>query len=146
MPLFQVLQGYNNPKRFLLDVGKPPRAPTQNTGNENSMMVFAVLTYVQGVTEPIKRILGSFSIIVAQKPYKTLAHVFPKPKDRPVAKEQRRNVVYSIPCNDCSQEYAGQTKRQFGTSLKQHQKAVFHFKSKNSALSGHTCQIKHTIA
>ena len=31
----------------------------------------------------------------------------------------------SIPCNDCDNEYIGQTKLQFGTRLKEHQKAVF---------------------
>ena len=43
------------------------------------------------------------------------------------AKEQRFNV-YSIRCNDCTQKYVEQTKRQFGTHLKEHQKTVFHFK------------------
>ena len=41
----------------------------------------------------------------------------------------------SIPCNDCDNEYIGQTKRQFGTRLKEHQKAVFLCKKENSALS-----------
>ena len=45
----------------------------------------------------------------------------PKPKD-PVTKEQRTGAIYSIPCNDCDNEYIGQTKRQFGTRLKEHQK------------------------
>ena len=44
-----------------------------------------------------------------------------------------------IPCNDCDDEYIGQTKRQFGTRLKEHQKAVFLCKKENSALSEHTC-------
>ena len=34
-------------------------------------------------------------------------------------------TLYSIPCNDCDEEYIGQTKRQFGKRLKEHQKAVF---------------------
>ena len=42
-----------------------------------------------------------------------------------VTKEQRTDAIYSIPCNDCDNEYIGQTKRQFGTRLKEHQKAVF---------------------
>ena len=42
----------------------------------------------------------------------------------PLTKEQRCNAVYSIPCNDCDHEYVGQTKRQFGTRLKEHQRAV----------------------
>ena len=46
-----------------------------------------------------------------------------KPKD-PVTKEQRTDAIYSIRCNDCDNEYIGQTKRQFGTRLKERQKAV----------------------
>ena len=61
---------------------------------------FAVIPYIQGVTEPIKRILNSHNVKVAQKPFQTLGHIFAKPKD-PVMKEQQTNAFYSIPCNDC---------------------------------------------
>ena len=46
------------------------------------------------------------------------------------------DAIYSIPCNDCDNEYIGQTKRQFGTRLKEHKKVVFFRKKENSALSG----------
>ena len=68
--------------------------------------------------------LNSHNVKVAQKPFQTLGHIFAKPKD-PVTKEQRTDAIYSIPCNDCDNEYIGQTKHQFGTWLKEHQKAVF---------------------
>ena len=68
----------------------------------------------------------------------------PKSKD-PVTKEQRTDAIYSLSCNDCDHEYMGQTKRQFGTRLKEHQKAVFFCKKENSALSEHTCLTNHTI-
>ena len=57
----------------------------------------------------------------------------------PVTKQQRTDAIFSIPCNDCDNKYIGQTKRQFGTRLKEHQKAVFFRKKENSALSEHTC-------
>ena len=81
---------------------------------------------------------------VAQKPFQILGHIFAKPKD-PVTKEQRTDAIYSIPCNDCDNEYIGQTKRQFGTRLKEHQKAVFFCKKENSALSEHACLTNQTI-
>ena len=65
--------------------------------------------------------------------YAPIKHIFAKPKD-PVMKEQRTDTIYSIPCNDCDNEYIGQTKCQFGTWLKEHQKAVFLCKKGNSAL------------
>ena len=69
-------------------------------------------------------------------------HIFAKPKD-PVTKEQGTDAIYSIPCND--NEYIRQTKRQFGTRLKEHQNAVFFCKKENSGLSEHTCLTNHTI-
>ena len=56
--------------------------------------------------------------------YALIKHIFAKPKD-PVMKEQWTDTIYSIPCNDCDNEYIVQTKRQFGTWLKEHQKAFF---------------------
>ena len=56
------------------------------------------------------------------------------------------DTIYSIACNDCNQEYIGETKRQFGTRLKEYQKTVAVSKKDNSALSEHTYQTNHTIA
>ena len=79
--------------------------------------------------EPIKRILKSHNVKVAQKPFQTLGHIFAKPKD-PLTREQRTDAIYSIRCSDSDDELIRQTKRQFGTRLKEHQKAVFFAKKK----------------
>ena len=83
------------------------------------------------VTEPIKRILNSHNVKVAQKPFQTLGHIFAKPKD-PVTKEQRTDAIYSIPCNDCNNEYTFEN-------------AILFCKKENSVLSEHTCLTNHTI-
>ena len=80
---------------------------------------FAVIPYIQGGTEPIKRILNSHNVEVAQKPFQTLGHIFAKPKD-PITKEQQTDDIYSIPWNDCDNQYIRQTKCQFGTRFKEH--------------------------
>ena len=51
---------------------------------------FAVIPYIQGVTEPIKRILNSHNVKAAQKAFQTLGHIFAKPKD-PVTKKNNSN-------------------------------------------------------
>ena len=113
--------GYTKP--FLCNCQKP--VTISSTPDEREPVTgFAIIPYIQGVTEPIKRILNSHDVKVAQKPFQTLGHIFAKPKD-PVTKEQRTDAIYSIPCNDCDNEYIGQTKHQFCTYLKEHQKAVF---------------------
>ena len=46
---------------------------------------------------------------------------------------------------DCEKVYLGQTKRQFCTRLKEHQRAVSNFNSSKSALAEHVCEC-HSIA
>lgn len=45
-----------------------------------------------------------------QKLFLRWGHIFAKPKHR-IVKEQRKDAIYSIPRNDCNQDYIGQTKR-----------------------------------
>ena len=71
---------------FLRNCQKP--VTNSNALNEREPVTgFAVIPYIQGVTEPIKRILNSHNVKVAQKSFQTLGHIFAKPKD-PVTKEQ----------------------------------------------------------
>ena len=61
-------------------------------------------------------------------------------------KQYLTHAVYSIPCGDCEKVYLGQTKRQFCTRLKEHQRAVSNFNSSKSALAEHVCETSHNIA
>ena len=112
---------------------------TSNTPYEKEPVTgFAVIPYIHGVTEPIKRILNSHNVYVGQKPFQILGHIFAKLKG-PITNEQLTDGFYSIPCNGCDHKYIGQTRRQFGTRLKEHQRAVSFCEKENSALSEHTC-------
>ena len=123
-----VLQANGFTKTFLRNCQKP--VTTSNTPDERELAAgFAVIPNIQGVTKLIKRILNSHNVKVASK-NQTLGHIF---------------AIYSIPCNDCDNEYIGQTKRQFGTRFKEHQKAVFFCKKENLALSEHMCLTNHAI-
>ena len=137
--VIDVLKENNYPKDLLQNCLKPVRPSRKTTENDSSMVGFAVVPYIHGVTEPIKRILCNYNVKVAQKPFLTLNHIFAKPKD-PVPKGQKSDDIYSIPCIDCNQKYIGHTKRQFGTCLKEHQNAVSLSKKDNSSLSEDTCQ------
>ena len=106
------------------------------------MKGFATVPYIQGAAEPVRRVLNDCGIKIALKPFRTLGHIFAIPKDR-VPTDRRTHAVYSIPCGDCEKVYLGQTKGQFCTRLKEHQRAVCNFNSSKSALAG-TC-VKQAI-
>ena len=143
--VLNILRENNCPKDFLKNCLNPSACRNQNNSEgDTSIKGYAVVPYIQGVTEPIKRILSNCNIKVALKPYLTLGQIFAKPKD-PIPTNQKTHAVYSIPCNDCEKEYLGQSKRQFGTRLKEHQKAVSTLNKGKSALAEHVCDTKHAI-
>ena len=78
---------------------------------------FASLPYIKGVTEPLTRVLKKHAVV--NKPFTTLQQQFPAPKFRP-SMESQSNVVYKIPCTNCSWCYIGETGRAFNTRKKEH--------------------------
>ncbi|BHF81998.1 hypothetical protein SprV_0802513400 [Sparganum proliferum] len=67
-----------------------------------------------------------------------------RPKDQLPATEQSA-VVYSIPCQDCSARYVGETGKRLCTRLHEHQLAV-NREDKLSLVYGHVQQEKHSFA
>ena len=68
---------------------------------------------------------------------------FPSPKYQ-VPPERRTNVVYNIPCLDCSWSYVGETGRSFETRKKEHIRNVKNYK-KGSNIANHAWENNHNI-
>ena len=71
---------------------------------------FISIPYVQGISEPIKRVLAQVGIGVALKPHCMLSTVFRKPKDR-IVESEKSGLMYEIPGRDCDAVYIGETGR-----------------------------------
>ena len=48
------------------------------------------------------------------------------PKDK-VRDEEKTELVYRVPCKNCSSSYVGETGRKFGLRIKEHKKEVDSF-------------------
>ena len=105
---------------------------------------FTSISYVQGVSEPISRILTQVGIGVALKPHHTLTSLFRKPKDA-IKFGQNRGLVYQISCRDCNAVYVGETGRSVRTIKWEHVNADKTFNTKMSALSQHVMGFDHRI-
>ena len=68
---------------------------------EQNTNEYAVLPYIRGLTELLKRLLKRYDIKVISKLLWTLNQMLPSPKDRP-SEEKQTNVIYQINCADCS--------------------------------------------
>ena len=125
--VFDALRSNGYPKIFLDEVEKRRARETEfvpspeelvrtffeNVEPENNSS-YAVLPYINGSTEPLKRLLKRYGIRTTTKPLRTLAQGFPSPKDKPLP-EKQTNVVYKINCADCSWSYIDETGRAFET-------------------------------
>ena len=91
---------------------------------------FTSIPYVQGVSEPISRILTQVGIGVALKSHHTLSPLFRKSKDA-INFEQKRGLMYQIACRDCNAVYVGGTGHSVRTRKQEHADAVKTFTLKS---------------
>ena len=102
------------------------------------MAGFAVHSYIHGFAEQIKIILGKKQFLNV---FNNGLNIFCKTYGSNCEEtEEGRYLFHSVQIIVIRLGvYIGQTKRQFRTRLKEHHKAVFFSKKKNSALSVHAC-------
>ena len=104
---------------------------------------FASLPYIKGVTEPLTRVLEKHNVTAVNKPFTTLQQQFPAPKFRPLM-ESQTNVMYKIPCANCSWCYIGETGRAFNTQKKEHLRNT-KISAKGSRIANHAWSNNHAI-
>ena len=86
------LQVNGYPTKFIENAAQPMSGPQSHHPDPAGL---AMVPYVQGVSDKVKRTLQHFNIKTAFKPIRTLASVFKKPKDR-LSEEKIAGIVYRI--------------------------------------------------
>ena len=92
------LQVNGYPTKFIENAAQPRSGPQSHHPDPAGL---AVVPYVEGVSDRVKRTLQHFNIKTAFKPIHTLASVLKKPKDRP-SEEKIAGIVYKVECKDCN--------------------------------------------
>ena len=100
------------------------------------------MPYVQGLSKKLSGILKPFNIKIAPRNTNGLSHFFKSTKD-PISKRDPANVVYNIPCSDCTAAYIGTTKRPLKTRIHEHTKDVYNSPEKWTALNKHAWHQDH---
>ena len=103
-----------------------------------------ILSYIGNTFESIKRVLALLNIRTCFKPHKTLRELLVHPKDF-IQDNQKKGVVYSIPCEDCDSVYVGQTGRTLEHRMKEHKRALCLLDDNISAVAEHSIKQEHRI-
>ena len=81
---------------------------------------------------------------MAFKPFLTIGRFLPSLKDE-INHNEKSNLVYEVPCQNCPFVYIGQTKRDLNSRIKEHQRAINFQRPEKSALCQHSMENDHLI-
>lgn len=141
--LHDILLKNSFPKKLLnkLIFSTPITPPTDQPP---STFFYVSLPHVEGLTRRITAALSSVpEIKVANSNLKTVNSLFTRTKDKtPIMQDS--NLVYSIPCQDCTAVYIGQTSRNLSARITSHRSDTRR-ELNSSALSIHANQSNHSF-
>ena len=101
----------------------------------------AVLPYIKGVSEALRRCLQQQGIRAVFKSDTTLRSHLMRPKDT-VDPAKENGVVYGIPC-ECGKIYIGETGRSMQERLKEHDRDIRLARTHSSTISEHANKTGH---
>ena len=99
----------------------PSTASTSTVGRE--WLSTIVLPYRKATSEDIRRVLNRYNIRVAFRASNTLRRQLVRLKD-PLSTLEQPNCVYGLKCKDCEACYIGQTARELGVRVKEHERCA----------------------
>ena len=137
--LSSVLVSNGYPSSFVQKITKARTTPRREPVAEFKST--AVLPYVQGVSESLRRCLEQQGIRTVFKSDTTLRSHLVRPKDT-VNPAKQDGVVYRIPC-ECGKVYIGETGRSMQERIKEHDRDIRLARTQTSAVSEHTHETGH---
>ncbi len=135
------------------------RTKKSNNNKDNPSRGMVIIPYVENVAEKFQRICWKHSISVAMRPTNTLKSRLVHPKDKK-DKLNSSEVVDEVSCKGCDKTYVGETGRQLGIRITEHQKDTEKIADKKftraarksstselhkSAITDHVAQYNHVI-
>ena len=102
------------------------------------------LSYVHGVSQPLKRVLKGLHIRTVMRPHQTLKQKLIHPMDV-IPDMEKSDVVYCIPCAECPATYVGETKRKLCKRMDEHKRAVRMVDFTAPAIAEHGWNAGHSV-
>ena len=138
----EILKSNDYPTTFINKHMKIPQSKPNTTEEINHSVT---LSYVNGLSENIQRIMKGYKIATHFRPLKILKHDLSHIKD-PVPLEEQSDLVYQIECQpSCTKHYIGETKQKLKSRINQHKLAVRGNNEEHSGASQHQLTTGHEM-
>ncbi|KAI4455630.1 madf domain transcription factor [Holotrichia oblita] len=137
-----ILEKNSYPKEFYNKLITKRINKTCNTGTKSNNNIYHTIPYINNLSDTIKHELKKSDIHITFIP--TNRHLFTNLKT-PIKHGNQSNVVYKLDCKDCNKCYIGQTKQYLKKRIYNHQYAVTHNVTAETALSKHSKDRRHNF-
>ena len=131
---------YDNNNSFSQKLTKTGK-PNNSVEPANEFKATAVLLYVKGLSEQLRRCLKHPGVRAVFKSETTLRSQLIRPKHA-VDPAKQDGVVYRIPC-ECGKVYIGETGRPMQDRIKEHDRDIRLARTETSAVSEHAHNTGH---
>ena len=109
--------------------------------DQNDKIIHSKLPYYPIISEEISKIGYKYNINFGMKPTNTLKSYFPKLKHS--QNKYEKSGVYELKCKDCNCSYIGQTSRNFGIRMKEHEASIRLNHPEKSHYAKHVLDLNH---
>lgn len=113
-------------------------------GKSIEIHAWTAFAYHQNYTRAIKPILHEHNINVCEVSEMKLRHIIGGLKDKISANDQ--SGIYSIGCDNCDEEYIGQTRRSIKSRFKEHIRHIDKNETDKSSVAKHMAENMHTTS
>ena len=124
-------------------IAKPGRKQKHEQSADEEPQRTLHVPYVWGLSKKIEKTCAPLGVKVVFKPQSTLKQPLVRVKQK-MPEEKKMEVVYQVPCKDCSKVYIGETKRTLKIRMAEHKQAVQKGDEKNSIVV-HSHTTNHCI-
>ena len=139
----EVLRENGYPKLRNSQIRRSTHGTRETTEEGEQEKHSAVIPYIPGVSEQLRRVGNRYNIRTAFKSSRTLRELMIKTK--PENEDQKtKNCVYSVPCQ-CGREYIGETSRPLRVRLQEHKSNINNGETDRSKIAEHVWEHYHQI-
>ena len=117
------------------------REPPGNEKENSRQKGMVILPYIKGLGEKLRRIFKKSGINTVFRPHKTIKKILRSPKDK-TDKMDKTGVIYHLKCDDCGEDYIGETERKIRDRFPEHRRKS---SIKTSAMAHHLHYNNHKL-
>jgi len=135
---------FNNKLSLNTNTTTVPKKKKKTDETHNETLRYFAIPYIRNISEITASLINKSNLKIGFRSLNKINNFIRVHKDK-TEHTHTKKVVYKIYCKDCDVSYAGQTKRQLRTRVKEYRNNIKLNESKYSVISEHMLSCNHSF-